>query len=288
MKSAIFAAIFVGVFFCGHSTLAQTGDAVGTSPTAPALGKEAVQAYFQKKPKAKKSSKKPVVVKEVNYRSEAEKELVVSQKEQTATVLPTPATVRSRIEKVSSPISFTAMQMGLSVQPYQPVGTSAVSGLQPYDLGGLGTRPMGALDLRWLPFEPTTGLLLGGFGSIGYTNHVVSLRTPTGEELKDTKVHTVKSVLGAAVEYHFARSQRWSVAGLVGAGRLDSVQSGSSSRANESKNLTFLNLGTALQNRLTERLTAYGQYDYRSPLAGDSTLGIQKHNFMVGFLGSFH
>lgn len=246
------------------------------------------QAQVSSRAKTKRASNvKPV--EEIQLRQVAENELAASAAQNSSAALPTPATVRSKVLPLQEPITYSAVQMGLSAQNFQVTGQGQVEGLEPYDLGALGTQPMFGLDVRWLPLalRDRSHILFGGFVSFGYAQRSLNLRTPTGSALENSKLTSIKSVIGATTEYHLPQSPQWSLAGNLGFGRLDVVQSSSSSFANQSRALNMGVAGVQLQNRIFQRFSVWAGYEYWRPVGATLELSVQQHQAMLGFLGSF-
>lgn len=237
-----------------------------------------------------KSKKKKAPATSQALQETAASELSISQKEKSTEVLETPATVRLSVAPVKSPIVYSAFQLGVSVQSYQPVGLGRVEGVDPYDLSALGTRPMASVDLRWLPIE--TSLLpntnIGGFVSAGYAQHPVKLRTPTGTEIKNTRLQTLKAEAGFALTRHSGAHPRWGGTLLMGMGRLESIQASDSAFANNSSSLLYGSASLLAEYRWFDQWSLTGGYVNRLRLTRTSdNLDVQRHNFVIGFLGSF-
>lgn len=241
--------------------------------------------------KAKRSSEvAPQQVDPEDLSIQAMKELTLPSEDLTTGVLPTPATVRSRIEEVRSPIRPLAYRLGLSIQPYEPKGQMSVGTLAPYDISVVGTQPMVALEGQWLPFNITSipGLQAGLFASLGYAQHTVNLRSPTGATLEDTVLHSLKAQAGVTGSYQLPKSPRWSAHGNLGVGRLSTIQASTSSYANSSSSSWFASLGLAAERNLIPNLSAYIGYDLRIRLASDGGgSDLPAHNILIGFLGNF-
>ena len=163
--------------------------------------------------------------------------------------------------------------------------------LQPYDLSALGTRPMLSLEAQWLPLNLDSlqpGLQAGVFSSVGYAQHQVNLRSPTGSTLDNTQLHTLKAQLGGEARLRLPGASPWSLQAKAGLGRLNEIQSSSSSIANQSTALTFVSLGLGGEYALLERVSGFAGYEFRAPVqSDDSGASLPRHNLMVGFLGNF-
>lgn len=241
------------------------------------------------KPK-KSSSPIPQVVAPEVLETQADQELVLKKGELSTGVLPTPATVRSRVEEVKNPVKPLLYRLGVSVQPFQPKGSLQVGDLVPYDTSALGTNAMFALEGQWLPlkFVNTPGLDAGGFISVGYAQFNVALRSPAGISLENTRLNVIKIQGGATVSYQLPKSPLWSVHGNVGLGRLLEIQSSGAQYANTSTAVNFVSLGGAGERSLLPNLSAYAAYDFRLALdRSTSGADVPMHNVLVGFLGNF-
>lgn len=216
----------------------------------------------------------------------AQRELTIPDHEKTEDIRTTPATVRLNVEAVESPISPTALQVGLSIQSYAPHGQGEVVGQAPVNWNQLGETQMVALDFRWLPYELSQNIFLGGFTSLGYGSQNLKVSTPLGEPLKSTRLHCAKWALGGALEYQF--SDRFSLAWTFGGGQWHAIQSSSSAFANSSRRLGFLSSGFFAQVRVVSRLKAYLGYDYRREMESSPEIGVPPHNYLLGILWSLN
>lgn len=226
----------------------------------------------------------------VSLRDQAQSELQLAPADVSAGVMPTPATVRSRIEPVRSPVRPLAYRLGVSVQPFQPEGTMSVAGSAPYELSVLGNRPMVALEGQWLPltFDRLPNTRLGIYASIGYAQHTMDLKSPSGVAMENTQVHSMKMQSGITASYQLPRDSKWSLHGLAGAGRWNTVQSSTSSYANQSTSLNFAALGANVERSFFEGLSGFAGYEYRSAFRVDAEgASIPRDNYLVGFLGNF-
>lgn len=225
-----------------------------------------------------------------NLESQAVKELMLPPEDLTTGVLPTPATVRSRIEEVKNPIRPLAYRFGVSLQPYEPAGSFQIASLAPYNLSAAGTQPMVAIEGQWLPvsFKNIDGFLAGGFASLGYAQNKLDLRSPTGAALDNTKLQTIKAQAGLTASYQLPSSPLWSFHGNLGAGRLTVIQSSSEAFANLSSSLWFASLGVSVERSLLPNLSVFVGYDYRTPISrSPEGLDVPRHNVLLGFLGNF-
>ena len=237
----------------------------------------------------KRLKSKEVVAPEV-LENQAMKELMLPKEDLSTGVLPTPATVRSRIETLENPVHPLEYRLGVSIQPFTPKGTMPVTDLMPYDLEAAGTGAMFALDGQWLPlhFEKVSGLEAGPFVSIGYAQFNLALRSPTGVQLENTKLHAIKVQLGATASYQLPNSPLWSVHGNLGIGRLQLIQSSSAAYANTSSAMNFVSFGVAGERALSANLSVYLGYDLRLALSrATEGADVPNHNFLVGVLGNF-
>ena len=225
-----------------------------------------------------------------NLEAQATHELMLGPGDLTTGVLPTPATVRSRIEDVKNPVHPIVYRLGVSVQPYTPAGTVQVSDLAPYDLKSAGTTAMVALEGQWLPFKfvNMSGLMAGVFASVGFAQSTLDLRSPTGAAIDNTKLNAIKAQLGATAAYQIPESPLWSVHGNLGLGRLTVIQSSTSSFANMSTSLWFASLGASVERALMPNVSVYVAYDFRAAVSGSSDgADVSRHNVLLGLLGNF-
>lgn len=274
---------------------------MGPSQALAASGKDAAYPYMDwggfrsqstvgRKKSSKKTSKKKKTDTPQALQEAASTELVIPEKEKSAEVVPTSATVTLKVEPVANPIVYSAFQLGVSVQAIKPVGQGTVEGLEPYDLGALGSKPMASVDFRWMPFEieAVPNMNFGAFASVGYSQHKLDLKSPIGQTIDNTRLHTMKTQAGVAANWHLARAPRWSATGLLGGGRMDAIQSSNSSLASRSSTLPFASAALQGEYRLLDRWSLTAGYEYRQPLRNETAeMGMQRHNLLVGFLGSF-
>ncbi|MES2965115.1 MAG: hypothetical protein V4760_14615 [Bdellovibrionota bacterium] len=225
-----------------------------------------------------------------SLRDRATTELQLAPADVSDDVMPTPATVRSRIEPVKSPIRPLAYRIGVSLQPFQPQGTMSVGGSTPYELSVLGTRPMVAVEGQWLPlaFARAPGARFGLYTSAGYAQHTMDLKSPVGTTMENTQVHSMKLQGGLTSSWQLPRDSKWSLHGLAGVGRWNTVQSSTSSFANQSTSLTYSALGANVERSFFEGLSGFAGYELRSVMRADADgASIPRDNYMVGFLGNF-
>lgn len=224
-----------------------------------------------------------------NYREAASEELRLTSKERSTQVLSTPATVRPRVEPIVSPIIQKALQVGVSLSMYRPEGLGRVSNLTPYEYESLGERALPSLEFRWQPYEVPRipRLLVGGFGQLGYTVHDVQLRSPVGDALPATKLHTLKVAGGISTTYLLSGDGRWSLGGLLGPGYLTAVQASRSNFTNSSEGLPYFTVSGLGQWRFAQKWTGYLGYEMRNPMRPESEeLKLPRDSFVVGLLGS--
>jgi hypothetical protein len=274
-----------------NSTPANAANFDEVTPTQTAARRGASGRLVQRKSAAKKSkSAAPQVIAPEVLENQATKELSLPPEDLSTGVLPTPATVRSRVEAVKNPVRPLAYRLGVSLQPFTPKGTMNVGQLAPYDMSQAGTNPMLAVEGQWLPLmiSSVPGLQVGAFTSIGYAQFNLDLRSPTGASIGDTKLHAIKVQVGGTASYQLPRAPLWSVHGNVGAGRLVDIQSSTTSYANSSSSVNFASLGVAAERSLLPNLSAYAGYDLRLAL-NRTTEGadVPNHNVLLGLLGNF-
>jgi len=221
--------------------------------------------------------------------SRAYEELTVLEKNRAMGIGISTGTVSLSVDQIESPFKNPAFQLGIALQAYQPLGRNQIEGLDSYDSSSLGSQPMGALEFRYMPFQAAgiAGSDLGFIASIGYTQHTLDLRTPTGIAVEGARLQTIVTEIEFANRYQLHRAPRWNFLQAAGLGRLDSIQSATSTLANSSSDLTFLAATLQAEYQIVSRWSAIGGYELREKISSSSDLGIQHHNFMLGFLGSF-
>lgn len=241
----------------------------------------------------KSKSKKKVVKKKSSAPEEptlnkALEELKVEPQEKTAMPFAPSGILRADAEPVMSPVTRTAFELGLGLQPYQPAGVMKLPGYEAYRLEDVGTRPMISVEARWRPyrFDRVSG---GLFAAIGYAQHPIEIRSPTGELLPNTVLQTYKSQLGLSGLWQSTPESPWAARLEVGLGELRVIQSSSSSFANRSAAESFASIGIYGERRIIERLHAFLGYDYHAPIGGGADeIDLQRSNFILGFTGGFN
>jgi hypothetical protein len=225
----------------------------------------------------------------LNLTDQAKKELEVSALKSASQIRPTPATVRARVEEVESPVSYTAIQMGLSYQRFHSQGQGEIVGQKNASWDDLSDAPMIAVEFRWLPYQPFQApFFLGSFVNLGYAEQKMSLETSTGERFHNAKLHTAKWGLGLSAEYHIRQVKWLGLAGNLGFGEMYGVQSSTSAYTSSSHQLTYLSSGLFAQFKLSRHWKLFAGNDYRVPTRKEtSDFKIQRNNWTVGFLGSF-
>jgi hypothetical protein len=147
-----------------------------------------------------------------------------------------------------------------------------------------------ALDLGWQPlaFEDYPSVLLGAFVSLGYVQHTVELRGPTGYGFDLAKLHTTKAQAGLSISSTLPYDPRWSLRLKAGGGRVDLIQSSKTPDANQSGYLLFGSAGAFIENQTWERVGLFAGYENRWVLSkSDALLELPRHNFLIGAWGSF-
>ena len=238
---------------------------------------------------AKRKSAAPQVVAPEVLENKATQELMLPKEDLTTGVLPTPATVRSRVDEVQNPIRPLVYRVGVSVQPFTPKGEMQVGDLQKYDMSTIGTGAMFALEGQWLPilFTNTPGLAAGPYASIGFAQFNLELRSPTGLQLDGTKLNVIKAQLGVTTSYQLPKSPLWSLHGSLGVGRLTVIQSSDISYANSSSAINYGSLGISAERSLLPKLSVFAAYDLRLTLEKAAGADVPNHNVLLGFLGNF-
>ena len=238
-------------------------------------------------PKRKKSLPRE----EIALPLRAAEEISVPAEEKSQGILPTPATVQLHVAPVESPIERSKLKFGLAIQPYRPEGRVELTGLEAYDIGVAGTRPMVSLEAQWLPFafDSFTAIETGVFASIGYARHPLEFVNPVGAKIETTELHTLKAQGGLATSFRpggLGSSLAFDV--RLGGGRLSALQSSSAPYANSSAGLNFVSAGVGVEYRVWERWALFGGYDHRLPM-GDQPQEIvmQRQNFFAGLWGGF-
>ena len=287
------AAVFLIVIF-NLSVFAQSGASISVAPSTSEPQPPTSRAPLVKKVQARKKKKSRDVAPLETLEARAAKELVLPKDDRSTDLLQTPATVRSKVEEVANPLRPLEFLLGVSVQPFSPKGSMPVTDLAPYNLSDAGTNAMIAIDGQWLPLEfegasgLKSGLKSGVFVSVGYAQFNLALRSPTGVQLEDTKLHAIKAQLGLTASYQLPKAPLWSAHGNLGIGRLQLIQSSTASSQNASSAIGFASVGAAAERRLSKAFSVYGGYDFRFALARTSDgADVSNHNWLIGFLGNF-
>ena len=223
---------------------------------------------------------------------QAFKELAIAPEEQSAEVVETPATVRTSVEPVKSPIASASYIFDFAIEPYQPAGLMKIAGFQPYDLSSLDMRPMPSLAFRWLPLRLENEAVFFSYGlyaSGAYVQHPLDLVTPTGESFRNTVLSTLKWQSGAVGVFRRHMDSPWGGRIEIGLGELKLIQSSSSSVANHSASETFASLGIFGERRIWSSITAFLGYDHRIPMGpGATEIELSRSNFKFGISGGFN
>jgi hypothetical protein len=244
----------------------------------------------QKTTKRKKKNQVRRVNQSLPLSAQAREELDISPEAKTSDVVDTAATVKAQALIEPAERIESEVEVGLTIQPFRPQGRGHVDGFDSYDLGSLGDQPMLAIEARTLPLalEEFPYIDIGGSLAIGYAQHAVNLRGTTGMGLERTKLHSISTQLMALARANLFGVSPWSLLVKAGAGRLDSMQTGETVATNESSHLWYAGSGAFLERRLSQRLSAFGGYEYRLPVSKTSAdLDLMRHNFLLGVMGGF-
>jgi len=183
-----------------------------------------------------------------------------------------------------------AFEFGVSVQAYQPSGKISLQGVQPYSIGDVGTQPMVALDLAWMPmqFETDWPTSMGFFASMGYAQHKVSLNDVNGASVSNTVLQSLKTEGGLVASIQPGLESKYRLKLQGGAGHWNQIQSSDALFANQSAYEIFATLGAVGEVRFTRQFAVYLAYEYRSPLQSEpEEIHLQRDNLQAGISGSF-
>lgn len=152
---------------------------------------------------------------------------------------PSVAVVRTQSLVAEDPVSYSGLQLGLTVQPYSPEGRVPLVTLGERDLSGAGDTWMPGLEARYLPW---TSRLFGRHGvgfraGLAYARQELALYAPTGMRLANTELHALQSYLLLSQAWSVAKSKSWSVNFDAGVSRFDMLVTSGSSLGEASDNL---------------------------------------------------
>jgi hypothetical protein len=259
------------------------------SPQASGNSLDQPRASAKKKKKKSKSKKKVAAWESTSKK--AQEELQLAPGDMTKNVIATPATVSSSIEAVQNPIKEPSFEISASVESYQPAGRIKLPGFDAYDLNKVSAAPMVAVDFRWMPIKldlhyPTTA---GPYASLAYAQQEMSLITPSGVRIENSKIQATSGELGLAASARLSDLSKWAAHVQFGLGQFNSVQTSATSYANRSAQESFLSAGIFGDYRILDRVSVFIGYDYRAPLRGEpDEIILQRSNFLAGLTGGFN
>lgn len=164
---------------------------------------------------------------------------------------PSVGVVRTQSLIAEDPVTYTGLQLGLTMQPYSARGTVPLVSLGRRDLSGADPTWMLGFEARYLPWTSqlfgthAVGLRAG----IAYSRQDISLFAPSGAALANTELHALQSYILLSQTWSLAKSRRWSVNTDVGVSRFDMLLTSSSTLGEASDNiwLGVLRLGPSLR-----------------------------------------
>lgn len=213
----------------------------------------------------------------------AQKELTL-QGSEAAVPLQTPATIVSSVEEVSSPITYSALQLGFSYERLQPMGRGKVSGLPDVHWSKLKPMDFVSLEMKWLIYQ-WNRTYIGTSASLGYGTENLQIRTAVGDQFDRAKLSIVRWNLGLVAEQRFLET--WSASASLGLGQFLMTQSAESTFVSDSQQLGVTTAQLSLQKRIARFLIPYVAYQYRIPTARTSSkLDVDRQGVVFGIMGS--
>jgi len=162
----------------------------------------------------------------LDFKAEALKELAPPQGKTAPPSIRPSAVVQTRVIEAGDPLLYEGLQVGLSVQRYNPKGRIPLIVLGEKRLEDqpsawmYGVEIKGQLASNWLWSHHQ----IGWRWVTNYANQKVDLRGPTGVSLGETRLHALQNTLFMAQEWGF--TARWSLLLDLGYSRFDVIQSG--------------------------------------------------------------
>lgn len=198
--------------------------------------------------------------------------------------LQTPATIVSSVEEVTSPITYSALQLGLSYERLQPMGRGKVTGLPDVQWGRLKPVDFVSLEMKWLIYQ-WNRTYFGTSASLGYGANDLQIYTAMGDKFDRAKLSIVRWNLGFVAEQRFLET--WSTSASLGVGQFLMSQSAESNFVSDSRQLGVATAQLSLQKRIARFLIPYVAYQYRIPTARTSSrLDVDRQGVVVGIMGS--
>lgn len=202
----------------------------------------------------------------------------------TAIQLQTPATISTTVNEVSSPISYAAMQLGLSYEKLQPAGRGQVTGLADVEWDKLPALDFISLEMKWMPYQ-WERFNFGTFSSVGYGTGKLNIQTATGENLPKSKLSIARWYIGLVTERQFFST--WSSSLSLGTGQFLMSQSAASTYVSDSSQLGIWVGQISLQKRIAQYFIPFVAYQQRFLTSrASSRLDIDRQGVVVGIMGS--
>lgn len=198
--------------------------------------------------------------------------------------LQTPATIVSSVEQVSSPVTYSALQLGLSYERLQPMGRGQVTSLPDVHWSKLEPMDFISLEIKWLIYQWERSYF-GTFASLGYGSKKLNIETAVGDEFSNAKLTIARWNLGLVAEQRFLET--WSASASMGLGQFIMSQSAESTYPSDSLQLGVATAQLSLQKRIARFLIPFVAYQYRIPTAQTSSrLDVDRQGVVLGIMGS--
>lgn len=202
----------------------------------------------------------------------------------TSLKLQTPATVVSSVEEVTSPVVYSALQLGLSYEKLQPMGRGEVTGLPDVSWSNLQPVDFVSLEMKWLPYQ-WDKFYFGTAASIGYGSRNLRIETATGENLPKAKLSIARWNIGLVAERSFLST--WSTSLSVGLGQFIMSQSAQSTYVSDTSQLGVATAQISVQKRFAQYFIPFFAYQQRALTSRSSErLDIDRQGVLVGIMGS--
>jgi len=198
--------------------------------------------------------------------------------------LQTPATIVSSVEEVTSPITYSALQLGFSYERLQPMGRGKVTGLPDVQWSRLKPMDFVSLELKWLMYQSERSYF-GTTASLGYGTEKLQINTAMGDQFTSAKLSVARWNIGLVAEQRFLET--WSTSASLGLGQYLMSQSAESTFVSDSLQLGVMTAQISLQKRIAKFLIPFVAYQYRIPTARTSTrLDVDRQGVVLGIMGS--
>ncbi len=202
----------------------------------------------------------------------------------TAVQLQTPATIATSVDEVVSPLSYAALQLGLSYEKLQPMGRGQVTGLADVEWDKLPPLDFISVEMKWMPYQ-WERFNFGTFASLGYGSEKLNLQTATGDDLPKSKLSIARWYLGFVAERQFFST--WSSSLSLGTGQFLMSQSAASSYVSDSSQLGVGVAQISVQKRIAQYFIPFVAYQQRFlATRASSRLDIDRQGVVVGIMGS--